>query len=228
MKSSFFKKYNDQKEEVELKELQKSLNPYIKKTLIDKIFESEAIDKLIYFFHDMYKKISEKLLIKYDLKNELKQGKIFTIVIALLIFFFLILITIFFVIMLNSLLGINLIFQIFKYSIFLIKWGYTLLKSKGNVIKKYLANLFPNNKLLNENNDIKIVGLPVFETYVLKEIDNIVNNLKYIDESNLSIKKEVAIKLKNIVEKMELKAEESIKDLTYKSNLIKCQHFFLI
>lgn len=223
MKKDFFKKYNNQKEEIiELKELEKELEPYFKKTIIDKILESKLIDKTIYFFHDIYKKISEKLLIKYDLKNELKQGKLFTILIAILIFLFLILFTIFFVIMLNSLLGINLIFQTFKYSIFLLKWSYTLLKSKGKIIKKYLFNLFPNNQILKESNDIKIEGLPVFETYILNEIDSIINNLKYINISNIELKKEIIEKIKKIVEKLDLNNQEDIiKDLIYKSNIIK-------
>lgn len=225
MKRSFFKKYKDLKDEsTELKELKKELEPYIKKTLIDKLTESEVIDKLIYCFHDHYKKITDKLFIKYDLKNELKQGKIFTILVAILIFLFLILITIFFFIMLNSLLGINLIFQMFKYSIFILKWGYTLLKSKGNVIIKYLSNLFPNNRLLKEKSKMKIEGLPIFETYVLKEIDSLINSLKYLDSSNLSIKKEIILELKNIIQKLELDNEEiliSIKQLEYKNKVIK-------
>ena len=85
-----------------------------KKKLFDKLQESDKIDKLILKVNNIYHNISDKLLIKYDLKNELKQGKLFTILIAILAFIFLIIITAFFVIMLNSLLGLNFIFSIIR------------------------------------------------------------------------------------------------------------------
>ena len=71
MNFSLFKKYQNNKVDKE------------KKKFLDKLLESESLDKLIIKIQDIYHKIFEKLFIKYDLKNELKQGKIFTILIAI-------------------------------------------------------------------------------------------------------------------------------------------------
>ena len=57
---------------------------------------------------------------------------------------------------------------------FFIKWGYTIIKNKGSVIQKYLANLFPNNKNLQPKED-KSLSLPPFETIIIMEIENILN-----------------------------------------------------
>lgn len=216
-----FKKLKD--EPAELKLLKQSINNNDNNRLIDKILKSEEIDKIIIKLQNIYNKVSEKLFVKYDLKNELKQGKLFTIIIALLIFIYLIVITIFFTIMLNSLLGLNFIFSVLRYSIFFIKWGYTILKNKGFVIKKYLANLFPDSKLLNEKKEINIDGLPVFESEVLKEINNLTLKLDNLDIDNFKLK-ELAIRLKNILNMLNLNDNEYLqefKSLEYKSVVIK-------
>ena len=133
-----------------------------KKKLFDKLQESDKIDKLILKVNNIYHNISDKLLIKYDLKNELKQGKLFTILIAILAFIFLIIITAFFVIMLNSLLGLNFIFSIIKYTLFVLKWSYTILKNKGNVINKYLVLLIPNNNKAKTKQKIPSKSIFIF------------------------------------------------------------------
>ena len=176
-----------------------------KKKLFDKLQESDKIDKLILKVNNIYHNISDKLLIKYDLKNELKQGKLFTILIAILAFIFLIIITAFFVIMLNSLLGLNFIFSIIKYTLFVLKWSYTILKNKGNVIKKYLANLFPNSKLLNTTKEDKL--LIDYENLILEEVDELIEKVSNMN-IDLKTKKEILIKIKEKVNS--LKLEESL------------------
>ena len=92
----FFNNYQKRKKESnELKELRASIDVNEKNKMIDKLLESDRIDKIILKFQGIYHKISERLFIKFDLKNELKQGKIFTILITLLIFIYLIIITVF-------------------------------------------------------------------------------------------------------------------------------------
>ena len=164
-----------------------------KKKLFDKLQESDKIDKLILKVNNIYHNISDKLLIKYDLKNELKQGKLFTILIAILAFIFLIIITAFFVIMLNSLLGLNFIFSIIKYTLFILKWSYTILKNKGNVIKKYLANLFPNSKLLNTTKEDEL--LIDYQNLILEEVDDLIEKVSNMN-IDLKTKKEILVKIK--------------------------------
>lgn len=219
----FFHNYQIRKKESnELKELRASIDVNEKSKMIDKLLESDRIDKIILKFQGIYHKISERLFIKFDLKNELKQGKIFTILITLLIFIYLIIITVFFGIMLNSLIGLNLIFSLLKYSLFSIKWGYTILKKKGGLISKYLANLFPNSKVLKEEKVTKIDGLPIFETNILKEIDDLVNKISDM-EMELDLEKEIVLKLKEIVNSLNLHDESfknQIKSLEYKKDII--------
>ena len=219
----FFYNYQKRKKESnELKELRASIDVNEKNKMIDKLLESDRIDKIILKFQGIYHKISERLFIKFDLKNELKQGKIFTILITLLIFIYLIIITVFFGIMLNSLIGLNLIFSLLKYSLFSIKLCYTILKKKGGLISKYLANLFPNSKVLKEEKVTKIDGLPIFETNILKEIDDLVNKISDM-EMELDLEKEIVLKLKEIVNSLNLHDESfknQIKSLEYKKDII--------
>ena len=188
-----------------------------KKKLFDKLQESDKIDKLILKVNNIYHYISDKLLIKYDLKNELKQGKLFTILIAILAFIFLIIITAFFVIMLHSLLGLNFIFSIIKYTLFVLKWSYTILKNKGNVIKKYLANLFPNSKLLNVSKEEVILN--DYKNIILEEIDELIEKVSNMD-IDLTTKKEILIKIKEKVNGLKIE-EESLKSKTLLSETLK-------
>jgi len=203
----------------ELKELKESIN----KNKKNKLSRTDEFDKIFLKLQSLYTKISEKLFVKYDLKNELKQGKIFTIIIAILIFIYLIIITVFFLVMLNSLLGLNFIFSILKYSIFFLKWGYKILKNKGNVILKYLTNLFPNSKVLNNKKEIKLDNLPVFESNILEEVKGLIIKLESLN-IDISFQKELVIKLKDIVNNLNLHNEtfsNEIKSLSYKNEIIK-------
>ena len=220
----FFTKKNESEE---IQELRKEINLDSNKSLIDKLLQSKEIDKLINKIQDIYHSIAEKLFIKYDLKNELKQGKLFTIIIASLIFIYLVIITIFFVIMLNSLIGINLIFSLVKYSLFFIKWGYTIIKNKGSVIQKYLANLFPNNKSLQPKEKV-IEELPPFEASIILEIENILTKLDNIDLDKGS-EKEIILDLKSIVQDLKLEDQtfiNEIKNLSFKQDI--CNRLNLI
>lgn len=220
----FFTKKNESEE---IQELRKEINLDSNKSLIDKLLQSKEIDKLINKIQDIYHSIAEKLFIKYDLKNELKQGKLFTIIIASLIFIYLVITTIFFVIMLNSLIGINLIFSLVKYSLFFIKWGYTIIKNKGSVIQKYLANLFPNNKSLQPKEKV-IEELPPFEASIILEIKNILTKLANIDLDKVS-EKEIILDLKSIVQDLKLEDQafiNEIKNLSFKQDI--CNRLNLI
>lgn len=220
----FFTKKNESEE---IQELRKEINLDSNKSLIDKLLQSKEIDKLINKIQDIYHSIAEKLFIKYDLKNELKQGKLFTIIIASLIFIYLVITTIFFVIMLNSLIGINLMFSLVKYSLFFIKWGYTIIKNKGSVIQKYLANLFPNNKSLQPKEKV-IEELPPFEASIILEIENILTKLDNIDLDKGS-EKEIILDLKSIVQDLKLEDQtfiNEIKNLSFKQDI--CNRLNLI
>ena len=220
----FFTKKNESEE---IQELRKEINLDSNKSLIDKLLQSKEIDKLINKIQDIYHNIAEKLFIKYDLKNELKQGKLFTIIIASLIFIYLVITTIFFVIMLNSLIGLNLIFSLVKYSLFFIKWGYTIIKNKGSVIQKYLANLFPNNKSLQPKEKV-IEELPPFEASIILEIENILTKLANIDLDKGS-EKEIILDLKSIVQDLKLEDQtfiNEIKNLSFKQDI--CNRLNLI
>ena len=220
----FFTKKNESEE---IQELRKEINLDSNKSLIDKLLQSKEIDKLINKIQDIYHNIAEKLFIKYDLKNELKQGKLFTIIIASLIFIYLVITTIFFVIMLNSLIGINLIFSLVKYSLFFIKWGYTIIKNKGSVIQKYLANLFPNNKSLQPKEKV-IEELPPFEASIILEIENILTKLANIDLDKSS-EKEIILDLKSIIQDLKLEDQtfiNEIKNLSFKQDI--CNRLNLI
>lgn len=210
MNLNLFKKYQNKQE------------TKIKNKLIDKLLESKEIDKLIEKIQNLYQRISEQLFIKYDLKNELKQGKIFTILIAILIFLFLIVLTVFFIIMLNSLLGLNLIFSMLKYSIFIIKWVYTIIKNKGKVIQKYLGNLFPNSKILKEES-IQITNLLVTEKNIIKEIEELIRRIENIDDNYSNSKKEFIFEIQGVtgflkVQNKDLKKE--LDSLEYKMKII--------
>ena len=201
----------------ELEDLKNNLNQNEKEKLIDKLLKSEKIDKVIIKLQKLYNNISEKLFVKYDLKNELKQGKLFTILIAILAFIFLIIITAFFVIMLNSLLGLNFIFSILKYTLFILKWSYTILKNKGNVIKKYLANLFPNSKLLNTTKEDKL--LIDYQNLILEEVDDLIEKVFNMN-IDLKTKKEILIKIKEKVNNLKLEAKITLSE-TINSKLLE-------
>ena len=191
----------------------------IKHPRISKILESDKVDKVITKIQNIYRQITGKLIVKYNLEDELKQGKIFTILIALLTFILLIILTVFFTITLNSIIGIGLIFSVFRQIVFCIKWGYTIIKNKGKTIKKYLSNLFPNSKVLQDEKTRK--KIPLYEENILYQIEDF---LDILDKSNidLQIEKEITIKLKNIVNMLNLNKldfKEELHSLKYKQKI---------
>ena len=191
----------------------------LKHPKINKILESEKIDNIITKIQNIYHKITDKLIIKYNLEDEIKQGKIFTILIAMLMFIVLVVISVFFALTLNSILGIGLVFSFIRQIVFCIKWGYTIIKNKGTTIKKYLSNLFPNSKLLQEVQERK--KIPLYEEQIIYEIEDFIDVL---NKSNLdlNVEKEITIKLKNIVEKLNLNNldfKDEMNSLEYKQEI---------
>lgn len=202
----------------ELKDLKQEISS-IKHPRLNKILQSEKLDLIITKVQEIYQNISNKLIIKYNLEDELKQGKIFTILIAIIAFVLLIIVTVFSVVTLNSIIGIGLVFSFFRQIIFCFKWGYTIIKNKGKIIKKYLSNLFPNSKILQEEKARK--NIPLYEEQILYQIEDFIDEL---NKSNidLEIEKKISIELKKIVEDLNLKTlnfEDDYKSLEYKRNI---------
>ena len=157
--------------------------------LIEKILKSRRIESLAKKIHQEYDKVLKKFFIKYDLQNELKQGKIFTIILVALSF---ILISGVIFLLISSLLGLNLIVTIFqlllKYIIIYIRWLYTITKTKGNVIKKYVKTLQNNSseeleieKNVTNNQNLELIN----------ELMNIISQVP-----SLSLKRELIVYLK--------------------------------
>lgn len=204
----------------ELKDLKQDIS-YIKHPRISKILESDKIDNIITKVQAFYSKISSKLVIKYNLKDELKQGKIFTIIIAILAFIMLVVISLFSIVTVNSIIGIALILSFIRQIIFCISWGYTIIKNKGKMIKKYLSNLFPNSKLLKEEKIRK--NIPLYEEQILYQIEDFIDEL---NKSNIdiNIEKEITIKLKQLVEDLKTPVydlESDYYSLEYKQSIQK-------
>lgn len=99
--------------------------------------------------------------------------------------------------MINSILSLNLIFYLFKYSFFSLSLLYKIIKNKGLVIKKYLSKLFPQSEILKENqNEFQVSSN--FSNLIFREVNNLI---KRIDKMNLTLdeEKDLALKLKEIV-----------------------------
>lgn len=179
----------------ELKEIKDDIEK-IKHPRLSRILQSEKIDLIITKIQNIYHKITDKLIIKYNLEDELKQGKIFTILVALIMFILLIVLTVFFAVTLNSIIGVGLIFSFFRQIVFCLKWGYTIIKNKGKIIKKYLSNLFPNSNILKEEKVRK--SIPLYEEQILYQIEDFLDLLNKAN-LDLEIEKEITIKLKDVV-----------------------------
>ena len=165
----------------ELKEIKDNIEK-IKHPRLSKIFESPKIDLIISKVQNLYHKISNKLIVKYNLEDELKQGKIFTILVALITFVLLIVLTVFFAVTLNSIIGIGLVFSFLRQIVFCLNLGYTIIKNKGKIIKKYLSNLFPNSNILKEEKVRK--NIPLYEEQILYQIEDF---LELLNKSNLDL-----------------------------------------
>lgn len=202
----------------ELKDIKDNIEK-IKHPRLSKIFESPKIDLIITNIQNLYHKISNKLIVKYNLEDELKQGKIFTILVALITFVLLIVLTVFFAVTLNSIIGIGLVFSFLRQIVFCLNLGYTIIKNKGKIIKKYLSNLFPNSNILKEEKVRK--NIPLYEEQILYQIEDF---LELLNKSNLDLElqKEITIKLKNVVNMLDLnnlEFKEEIHSLEYKKEV---------
>ena len=202
----------------DLKEIKEDISR-VKHPRLSKILESEKIDIIITKIQNLYHDISNKLIVKYNLSDELKQGKIFTILTVIISFILLIILTVFFAVALNSIIGIGLIFSFFRQIVFCISWGYTIIKNKGNIIKKYLSNLFPNSKVLKEEKTRK--NIPLYEENILYQIEDFIDLL---NKSNLDleIEKEITLKLKDIIKLLNinnLDFKSEINTLEYKQDI---------
>ena len=202
----------------DLKEIKDDISR-VKHPRLSRILQSEKIDIVITKIQDIYHKISKKLIVKYNLSDELKQGKIFTILTIIITFVLLIILTVFFAVALNSIIGIGLLFSFFRQIVFCLKWGYTIIKNKGKIIKKYLSNLFPNSKMLKEEKTRK--NIPLYEENILYQIEDFIEML---NKSNLDleVEKEITIKLKELINKLNinnLDFNSEIKSLEYKQEI---------
>ena len=187
---------------------------------IDKILESKRIETLIKKIHQQYEELQNKIIQKYHLKDELKQGKIFMIILIILCCVPLSIIGYLFI---SSLLGINLIFSIFKNSILLvrsiyiyIKWLYTIIKNKGKVIKKYVKTSLSKTDL--EKKDLEL------EQELTKEnveedqnLELIIELMSKIDKIySLDLQKDIVEVLKKIV--LELNTSNDSEEILIKLN----------
>ena len=186
-----------------IEDLKQEINKDKKVRAIDKILESKKMEDIINKVTTFYHNTTEKIFNKYNLHDELKQGKIFMILIAVLAFMFLVVLTLFFGITLNSLLGVNLLFAFIRSTVFCFRWGYTIIKSKGDLIKKYLINIFPNNKILESKKEIEFQNLSLFTNTIFEEIIKLIEVLE-TEDLDIDIKKELILKLKNIVAKLKI------------------------
>ena len=201
-----------------LKEIKDSISK-VKHPRISKILESNKIDFVITKIQNIYYKIYDKLVVKYNLEDEIKQGKIFTILFALLTFILFVVVTVFFTLTLHSIIGIGLIFSVFRQIVFCLKWGYTIIKNKGKNIKKYLSNLFPNSKILQEVNVRK--KIPLYEEQILYQIEDLLDILNK-EKLPLELEKEISLKLKELVNMLHLDNldfKDEIKSMEYKKSV---------
>lgn len=202
----------------DLKDIKEDISK-IKHPKLNKIFESEKIDVVIDKVLKIYHNITDKLIVKYNLEDELKQGKIFTILIAIISLVLLIISFVFFTVALNSIIGIGLVFSFFSQVLFCLKWGYTIIKSKGKIIKKYLSNLFPNSKLFN---DKKIrTDIPLYEEQILYQIEDFIELLSKTS-LDLEVEKEIIFKLRKVINMLnynKVEFKEEIKSLEYKREI---------
>ncbi len=187
---------------------------------IDKILESKRIETLIKKIHQQYEELQNKIIQKYHLKDELKQGKIFMIILIILCCVPLSIIGYLFI---SSLLGINLIFSIFKNSILLvrsiyiyIKWLYTIIKNKGKVIKKYVKTSLSKTDLEKNNLELEqeLTKENVEEEHNLELIIELMSKIDKI--YSLDLQKDIVEVLKKIV--LELNTSNDSEEILIKLN----------
>ena len=173
-------------EEREIKDLLKETK---KPKLIDKILESNKTEIIINRIRDLSSSIKNLIVKKLNLNTE-KEGKLFIILFAIILFVMISIITL---ILLTPLVGIHIIFSIVKYSVVIL---YKIIKNKGFEIKKYLKHKFPNSNVFKETRKYKTNNN--FSNIIFKEVEKLIQKM---DKLNLSSqeKAQISIRLKEII-----------------------------
>ena len=191
------------------------------KKLIDKILSSNKVEKIIEKLYNKYTKIIKKLLTRYNLKNDLKQGKIYTIIVLIIILLLVIVLFTFFSIALNSLIGLNFILTIFKSILFLLKCSYLIIKNKKDLIIKYINNILSKEKV--KIKELKLENIPPFEYTILVDIENTILKINTLNIDNQE-KEELLNELKNITLLLKINDntfQDEITNLKYKQDICK-------
>ena len=191
------------------------------KKLIDKILSSNKVEKIIEKLYNKYTKIIKKLLTRYNLKNDLKQGKIYTIIVLIIILLLVIVLFTFFSIALNSLIGLNFILTIFKSILFLLKCSYLIIKNKKDLIIKYINNILSKEKV--KIKELKLENIPPFEYTILVDIENTILKINTLNIDNKE-KEELLNELKNITLLLKINDntfQDEITNLKYKQDICK-------
>lgn len=191
------------------------------KKLIDKILSSNKVEKIIEKLYNKYTKIIKKLLTRYNLKNDLKQGKIYTIIVLIIILLLVIVLFTFFSIALNSLIGLNFILTIFKSILFLLKCSYLIFKNKKDLIIKYINNLLSKEKV--KIKELKLDNIPTFEYSILVDIENTILKINTLNIESKQ-KEELLNELKNITLLLKINDnnfQDEITNLKYKQDICK-------
>ncbi len=191
------------------------------KKLVDKILSSNKVEKIIEKLYNKYTKIIKKLLTRYNLKNDLKQGKIYTIIVLIIILLLVIILFTFFSIALNSLIGLNFILTIFKSVLFLLKCSYLIFKNKKDLIIKYINNLLSKDKV--KIKELKLDNIPTFEYSILVDIENTILKINTLNIEGKP-KEELLNELKNITLLLKINDNtfhDEITNLKYKQDICK-------
>ena len=191
------------------------------KKLIDKILSSNKVEKIIEKLYNKYTKIIKKLLTRYNLKNDLKQGKIYTIIVLIIILLLIMVLFTFFSIALNSLIGLNFILTIFKSILFLLKCSYLIIKNKKDLIIKYINNILSKEKV--KIKELKLDNIPPFEYTILVDIENTILKINTLNIDNKE-KEELLNELKNITLLLKINDntfQDEITNLKYKQDICK-------
>lgn len=191
------------------------------KKLVDKILSSNKVEKIIEKLYNKYTKIIKKLLTRYNLKNDLKQGKIYTIIVLIIILLLVIILFTFFSIALNSLIGLNFILTIFKSVLFLLKCSYLIFKNKKDLIIKYINNLLSKDKV--KIKELKLDNIPTFEYSILVDIENTILKINTLNIEGKK-KEELLNELKNITLLLKINDNtfhDEITNLKYKQDVCK-------
>ena len=198
-------------EENEIKDLIKSKK---KSKLMDKILESNKVEIIIKRIQDLSDSIKKLIVEKLNLDDEEKEGRLFVILFAIIVFTMISIITL---VLLTPLVGIHLIFLFIRYSIFLL---YKIIKNKRFEIRKYLHHKFPTSNIFKEKEEFETNYN--FTNIIFKEVEEIIQKM---DMLNLSVEEKgsISIRLKQIillVEKEDGNMKHELHNLKVKQEII--------